>query len=97
MQLKGFQNISLEAFPFSSEFPYEFPGGWFSTEHNRNGFPTEVGYIKGELTNVSVISLISSNLHDKNKNKLFTDTGNVMAALSTMLTLPLLCFCDVSL
>lgn len=28
-----------------------------------NGFPTEVGYIKGELTNVSVISLISSNLH----------------------------------
>lgn len=34
MQLKEFQNISLEAFFFSSEFPDEFPGGWFSTEHS---------------------------------------------------------------
>lgn len=54
-----------------------------------NRFPTEVDYIKGGLTNVRVISLISLNRHaGEQKNKLFTDTGNVMAALSTTLTLP---------
>ena len=35
IQLKGFQNVSLKALPFSSKFPDELPGGWFfSTERN---------------------------------------------------------------
>ena len=29
IQLKGFQNVSLKALPFSSKFPDELPGGWF--------------------------------------------------------------------
>lgn len=51
MQLKGFQNVSLKALPFSSKFPDELPGGWFFNRAKQpplgNGLPTKVGDMKG--------------------------------------------------
>lgn len=51
IQLKGFQNVSPKALPFSSKFPDELPRGWFFNRSKQlplgNGFPTKVGNVKG--------------------------------------------------
>ena len=51
IQLKGFQNVSPKALPFSSKFPDELPRGWLFNRSKQpplgNGFPTKVGNVKG--------------------------------------------------
>lgn len=71
MQLKGFQNISLEAFLFPQNSQTSFLEADFQQSTTEpplgNEFPPEVGYIKGELTNVRGISLVSWSRHAEQK------------------------------
>lgn len=59
-----------------------------------NGFPTEVGYIKGELTNVRAISLISLNCHAEEQKQAIHRRWKCYGSIKHCADPFLLCFCD---
>lgn len=59
-----------------------------------NGFPTEVGYIKGELTNVRAISLISLNRHAEEQKQAIHRHWKCYGGIKHHTDPSLLCFCD---